>query len=137
MTDRQIELSSGTIRYRDVGQGQPIVFVHGLLVDGSLWRTVVAPLEGQFRCIAPDWPLGSHTIPMKMTADLTPSGVAALIDEFLEPWPLRARAGWRGPWRHRGQASLGSTLARSRKSTSSATTSCFDRRVPSSAFHSE
>jgi len=35
---KAIELAPGTIRYRDVGRGEAIVFVHGLLVNGQLWR---------------------------------------------------------------------------------------------------
>ena len=34
--------------------GRPLVFVHGLLVDGLLWRKVTPLLEGEFRCIVPD-----------------------------------------------------------------------------------
>ena len=40
----------------------------------AAWRKVVPPLAGEFRCIAPDWPLGSHTIPMNDDADLSPRG---------------------------------------------------------------
>src|SRR5436305_10266876 len=86
---KDIELSAGTIRYRDTGQGPTIVFVHGLLVDGNLWRKVVPQLEGRFRCIVPDLPLGSHTLPMKPSADLSPPGIAGLIGEFLEKLDLR------------------------------------------------
>ena len=85
----EIELTAGTIRYRDTGEGPPIVFVHGLLVDGTLWRKVVPALEGRFRCIAPDWPLGSHAVPMKPGADLSPPALAGLIGEFLEALDLR------------------------------------------------
>src|SRR2546423_11055581 len=84
-----VELTAGTIRYRDTGQGPAIVFVHGLLVDGTLWRKVVPSLEDRFRCIVPDWPLGSHTVPMKPSADLTPPGIARLFAEFLERLDLR------------------------------------------------
>jgi pimeloyl-ACP methyl ester carboxylesterase len=84
-----VDLSAGTIRYRDRGSGMPIVFVHGLLVNGLIWRKVVPLLEGEARCIVPDWPLGSHTISMKPDADLTPRGVAHLIAEFLEALDLR------------------------------------------------
>ena len=84
-----VELTAGTIRYRDTGDGPPIVFVHGLLVDGTLWRKVVPLLEGRYRCIVPDLPLGSHTIPMKPDADLSPPGIAALLGEFLEKLDLR------------------------------------------------
>jgi pimeloyl-ACP methyl ester carboxylesterase len=87
---QEIELSAGTIRYREQGQGSPVVFVHGLLVNGALWRKVIPNLpEDRFRCLAPDWPLGSHTIPMKAGADLSPRGVAGLVAEFLEALDLR------------------------------------------------
>ena len=85
----EVELSAGTIRYRDSGTGPALVFVHGLLVDGTLWRKVVPPLEGRFRCLVPDWPLGSHRTPMRAGADLSPKGVARLIVEFLEALDLR------------------------------------------------
>lgn len=80
---RETSLPQGTIRYRDSGTGPPIVFVHGLLVDGTLWRKVVPHLEGSFRCIVPDLPLGSHRIPLAPEADRTPPGVARLLADFL------------------------------------------------------
>jgi pimeloyl-ACP methyl ester carboxylesterase len=85
----EIELTAGTIRYRDTGSGPPIVFVHGLLVDGTLWRKVVPRLEDRFRCLVPDLPLGSHAVPMKPDADLTPPALARTIGEFLERLDLR------------------------------------------------
>ena len=88
-TMREVDLSAGPIRYRDNGEGPPVVFVHGLLVDGDLWRKVTPHLEDRFRCIVPDWPLGSHTLPMRDGADLTPRGVARLIGEFLEALDLQ------------------------------------------------
>ncbi|HEU4598318.1 MAG TPA: alpha/beta hydrolase [Solirubrobacterales bacterium] len=85
MTDqrREIQLPQGTIRYREAGAGKPIVFVHGYLVDGRLWDGVVDRLSDRFRCIAPDWPLGAHKVPMKPDADLSPPGLAQLIADFL------------------------------------------------------
>ncbi|MDX6590647.1 MAG: hypothetical protein QOI84_1921, partial [Solirubrobacterales bacterium] len=38
---KEIQLPAGTIRYREAGEGPPIVFVHGYLVDGRLWDGVV------------------------------------------------------------------------------------------------
>ena len=38
MTTRHVDLSGGRIRYEEAGEGPPIVFVHGLFVDGDLWR---------------------------------------------------------------------------------------------------
>src|SRR5919197_4044419 len=83
-TVHEVDLQVGRIRYRERGQGPPVVFVHGLLVNADLWRAVVTPLaEAGFRCIAPDWPLGAHQLPVP-DADLSPPGVAALLAAFLE-----------------------------------------------------
>src|SRR3954454_18378020 len=79
----EVNLPQGTIRYRDRGQGPPIVFVHGALVNGDLWRKVVPELAKDFRCVTPDLPLGSHEIPMPANADLSPPAVAKLIADFL------------------------------------------------------
>jgi pimeloyl-ACP methyl ester carboxylesterase len=84
----QARLPQGTIRYRDSGSGEPIVFVHGLLVNGRLWEQVAAPLAADFRCIVPDWPLGSHAVPMNADADLSPPGAARIVAEFLEALDL-------------------------------------------------
>jgi pimeloyl-ACP methyl ester carboxylesterase len=80
---KEIQLPQGTIEYRERGTGEPIVFVHGALVNGDLWRKVVPELSKDFRCIAPDLPLGSHTRPMPPDADLSPPGVAKLIADFI------------------------------------------------------
>jgi pimeloyl-ACP methyl ester carboxylesterase len=80
---KELQLSQGTIRYRDDGEGKPIVFVHGLLVNGLLWRKVTPLLSADARCIAPDWPLGSHELPLAPGADATPGGIARLVADFL------------------------------------------------------
>jgi pimeloyl-ACP methyl ester carboxylesterase len=86
---REIALEQGTIRYREQGSGEPIVFVHGFLVNGDLWRNVVPELSKDFRCITPDWPLGSHELPMKPDADLSAPALAGLIADFLAALDLR------------------------------------------------
>ena len=85
MTDerKEIQLPQGTIRYREAGQGKPIVFVHGYLVDGRLWDGVVDRLSDRFRCLAPDWPIGAQQVAMNPDADLSPPGIAKLIADFL------------------------------------------------------
>jgi len=81
---QELELPAGTIRYREAGEGEPVVFVHGYLVDGRLWDGVVDSLSDRFRCLAPDWPIGAQQVAMKPDADLTPYGIAATIASFLE-----------------------------------------------------
>jgi pimeloyl-ACP methyl ester carboxylesterase len=80
----RIELSWATLDYVDTGgPGPTVLFVHGLLVDGTLWRKVVTRLDG-YRCVVPTLPLGSHRTPVRDRAALTPTGVADLIAEFME-----------------------------------------------------
>lgn len=81
---KQVDLPAGAVRYREAGEGRPVVFVHGYLVDGRLWDGVVDHLSDRCRCIAPDWPIGAQRIAMNPDADLTPYGIAAIIDGFLE-----------------------------------------------------
>src|SRR3954454_19390926 len=90
---KDIELSAGTIRYRDTGSGPAIAFVHGAPVEGALWRKFVPLLQDRYRCLVPDWPLGSHTLPMRPQADLTPPGLArAVCGGFFFRGMLRLRA---------------------------------------------
>lgn len=84
-----IQLPQGRIHYEDLGTGPTVVFVHGLLVNGKLWRKVTPTLSQSARCIVPDLPLGSHSIPMNADADLSVEGVARLVSDFLTALDLR------------------------------------------------
>ena len=81
---KEIQLSAGRIRYREAGEGKPVVFVHGYLVDSRLWDGVVDRLSDRYRCLAPDWPLGAQQVAMNPDADLSPTGLAGLIAEFIQ-----------------------------------------------------
>jgi pimeloyl-ACP methyl ester carboxylesterase len=80
----EVELPQGPIVYRDLGEGEPLLFVHGLLVDGRLWSGVAEALASGHRCLVPDWPMGSHKRAMKPDADLSPPGTADIIAGFLD-----------------------------------------------------
>jgi pimeloyl-ACP methyl ester carboxylesterase len=80
---RDVDLAQGKVRYFEAGTGSPIVFVHGLLVNANLWRKIMASLSPEFRCIALELPLGSHTLPMPEAADLTPLEALALEEVTL------------------------------------------------------
>src|SRR6201991_953793 len=84
----QIELQQATIDYQVIGPEDsshpPVLFVHGILVDHRLWTRVAEGLAQQgFRCILPDWPLGSHTVPVDDRAVLSPPDIAMLIRDFI------------------------------------------------------
>jgi pimeloyl-ACP methyl ester carboxylesterase len=86
----EIELSAGIIEYEDTGGNGPlIVLLHGLAMDGSLWRHVVQELRVDHRCVVPTLPVGSHRRPMRADADLSLRGLARLEAEFLERLDLR------------------------------------------------
>ncbi|MCW2982488.1 MAG: alpha/beta hydrolase [Conexibacter sp.] len=84
----ELTLQQGTIRYRDEGTGPTLFFVHGALVDGRLWEPVVERLRDRFRCVVPELPLGSHELPLKAHADLSPHGLAALLGDILDALDL-------------------------------------------------
>jgi pimeloyl-ACP methyl ester carboxylesterase len=85
----RIDLPHGAVRYRIAGPqdsaSPPVVFVHGFLVNGSLWtQTADALAAAGLRSYAPDWPLGSHSIALGARADQSPRGVAGQVVAFLD-----------------------------------------------------
>ena len=51
---RYAQVLGKRMAYVDVGEGDPIVFLHGNPTSSYLWRNVIPHLEGMGRCIAPD-----------------------------------------------------------------------------------
>lgn len=86
--EREVRLPQGVVRYRERGEGRAILFIHGFVTNGDLWRNVVPALCEHHRCITPDWPLGSHSVAMEPGADLSPPGLVELIASFLEELEL-------------------------------------------------
>lgn len=85
--EQRVDVPAGTISYRECGTGSPIVFVHGVAVNGDLWRGVVPGLPDH-RCITPDLPWGSHSIPLKPETDLSLPGMARIVADFLDALDL-------------------------------------------------
>ncbi len=81
-----VSLPDGRLDYRVCGpdNGPVVVFVHGFMVDGTLWGDVPDRLaERGYRCVVPTWPLGAHRTPMRPGADLSPRGLGALVIALL------------------------------------------------------
>src|SRR5919197_1619964 len=87
-TAREVRLPAGTVRYHEAGSGPALVFVHGYLVNTNIWRKLIPLLADRYRCITPDWPLGSHVVSVARDADLSPPGIARLIADFLDALDL-------------------------------------------------
>lgn len=88
------DLPQGRIAYRAAGPAAsdrpPVVFAHGLLVDGRLWAPVAERLAARaIRSYAPTLPLGSHQWPMNADADVSPHGIAQLMRDFIDALGLR------------------------------------------------
>jgi len=51
---RRLQVAGTEIRYVDVGQGDPIVFLHGNPTWSYLWRNIIPHVGDLGRCLAPD-----------------------------------------------------------------------------------
>jgi len=54
MDKRRVEVNGLEMAYTDIGEGDPIVFLHGNPTSSYLWRNVIPHVAGLGRCIAPD-----------------------------------------------------------------------------------
>ena len=54
MPEHDVAILDSTIHYRELGAGEPIVFLHGNPTSSYLWRNVIPRLEAEGRCLAPD-----------------------------------------------------------------------------------
>jgi pimeloyl-ACP methyl ester carboxylesterase len=82
------DLPQGSLSYRVAGPPSssrpPVVFLHGLLVDLRLWEPVADRLAAEgIRSYAPTLPLGAHQRALNPDADLSPSGIAGLVGDFI------------------------------------------------------
>ena len=76
--------------YSDTGgDGPVVVFLHGVLMNGTLWSPIVDDLRHRYRCIVPELPFGAHSRPMPEAADLGLSSLAIQIADLLEELQLR------------------------------------------------
>ncbi|WP_063037121.1 alpha/beta fold hydrolase [Nocardia pseudovaccinii] len=52
---REVTVDGARLRYVDVGQGDPLVLLHGWPESHAAWRHQIGPLALSRRVIAPDW----------------------------------------------------------------------------------
>ena len=51
---RRVKVLDSEMAFVDVGQGDPVVFLHGNPTSSYLWRNVIPHVSGHGRCLAPD-----------------------------------------------------------------------------------
>jgi pimeloyl-ACP methyl ester carboxylesterase len=85
---QNVELGAGVIEYDEVGSGPPVVLLHGLLMDHTVWDRVLPLLPTGRRYLRPVLPLGAHRRAMRPGADLTMPGQVRIVADFLDALDL-------------------------------------------------
>lgn len=87
---KRIEIPGATLSVNDVGQGSPILFVHGFPLDHTMWREQVADLSRDHRCIVPDLRgFGQSTVTEgKVSMEQFADDLVALLDGLAITEPI-------------------------------------------------
>src|SRR5438105_3834425 len=80
---RSVHTPSGRISYTEQGTGPVALFVHGVLLNGHLWRNQLAHLSDIRRCIAVDL-LAHGDTEIAPDQDVSVTANANMIREFLD-----------------------------------------------------
>ena len=80
---RTVEIPSGRISYLEQGSGPVALFVHGVLLNSSLWRHQLAGLSDIRRCIAVDL-LAHGDTEIAPDQDVSVTANARMLREFLD-----------------------------------------------------
>lgn len=80
---RSVQTRSGRISYMEQGTGPVALFVHGVLLNGYLWRHQLAGLSDLRRCIAVDL-LAHGDTEIAAEQDVSVTANAEMLAEFLE-----------------------------------------------------
>jgi pimeloyl-ACP methyl ester carboxylesterase len=78
-----VDTPSGRISYVEQGEGPVALFVHGVLLNGYLWRHQLAELSTMRRCIALDL-LAHGATEIAPTQDVSATANAVMLRQFLD-----------------------------------------------------
>ena len=77
-----LQLHGDRIAYRDEGNGEVVLLIHGMAGSSETWRSVIPPLSKKFRVIAPD--LLGHGESAKPRTDYSLGAFAVWLRDFLD-----------------------------------------------------
>ncbi|OMB94236.1 alpha/beta hydrolase [Mycobacterium colombiense] len=77
-----LQLHGDRIAYRDAGDGEVLLLIHGMAGSSETWRSVIPPLSKKFRVIAPD--LLGHGESAKPRTDYSLGAFAVWLRDFLD-----------------------------------------------------
>jgi pimeloyl-ACP methyl ester carboxylesterase len=83
ITKRSVATPSGRIAYAEAGCGPVALFLHGVLLNGHLWRHQLAELSNVRRCIALDL-LAHGDTEIAPDQDVSATANAKMLREFLD-----------------------------------------------------
>lgn len=83
VTKQRVETRSGRIAYSEAGTGPVALFVHGVLLNGHLWRYQLAELSDLRRCIAVDL-LAHGDTEIAPDQDVSVTANAKMLREFID-----------------------------------------------------
>ncbi len=78
-----ITVKGHKIVYQEMGEGTPMLLLHGIATNKSLWRNVMPSLREQHRIIAPDL-LNYGESAMPKNTDLSINAPCKIISEFMD-----------------------------------------------------
>jgi len=80
---KHVATASGRIAYEEAGEGKVALFVHGVLLNGALWRHQLAGLSDLRRCIAVDL-LAHGETEIAAGRDVSVTANAQMLREFID-----------------------------------------------------
>ena len=86
---RYLEVNGDRIAYRDEGQGETLLLVHGMAGSSETWRDLIPRLARDYRVVAPD--LLGHGASDKPGSDYSLGGFAVWLGTSWTRSALRGR----------------------------------------------
>ncbi len=77
---KTITYQNSKIYYRKVGNGKPLVLIHGFAEDGEIWHKQIEFLKNDFQLIIPDLPGSGKS---EMITDMSIEGLAEVIKAIM------------------------------------------------------
>jgi pimeloyl-ACP methyl ester carboxylesterase len=72
---------SSQIHYRSIGNGKPVILLHGFGEDGEIWNNQASYLQEKFQLLIPDLPGSGKS---ELINDMSMEGMAEVIKEIIE-----------------------------------------------------
>jgi pimeloyl-ACP methyl ester carboxylesterase len=71
---------SSQIHYRSIGNGKPVILVHGFAEDGEIWNNQASHLQEKFQLLIPDLPGSGKS---ELINDMSMEGMAEVIHSII------------------------------------------------------